>query len=110
MKKFVPALLLTALVAFAFSDCLAGKPPKKPKPTPAPVAIHTVIASISADSITVKEPKETKIYKISKFTQIFYQNQSVKVDALKAGMRVDVAVGSDPGTAERITAGPAPGK
>jgi len=110
MKKFIPFLLLTALVAFAFTDCMAGKPPKKPKATPTPAALHTVIGSISADSITVKEPRETKTYKITKFTQIFFENQAVKFDALKAGMRVDVAIGSDPTVAERITAGPAPSK
>jgi len=103
MKKSYALLIIAALFAACFvptSTCNAG--PKK-KATPPP-EYHTVISSVSADSITVQEPKASKTYKIDQFTAIYYNGQSAKVTDLKTGMRVEVSAGGDPTVAERISA------
>ncbi len=82
------------------------KAPKTAKATPVPT--HSTIATISADSITVTEPKGSKTYKITKDTELDLKGEKVKVDDLKPGMRVSVTVGSDAAVAERISASEAP--
>ena len=107
---------ILGLQALGSADVFAAAPkPPKPPRAPAPNAkkatpepTHTTIRTISADSITVAEPKGTKTYKITKSTEFELRGQKVKIDELKAGMRVSVTVGSDPTVAERISASDAP--
>ena len=101
-----PWLLLSLLALIALLSCPADAS-TKPKPTPKP-DFHTVIESISADSITVKEPKETKTYKIDRYTEITYNGQPVKTTDLKPGMRVEVSSNTDTTVASRIDASEAP--
>ncbi len=97
----------------ALSETKVPKPPKAPKlPKPSekatPVPIHTTIASIGADSITLSEPNGKKTYKITKDTEFDLKGEKVKLEDLKVGMRASVSVGSDPGVANRISASEAP--
>ncbi|MGB8354921.1 MAG: hypothetical protein WCD79_13580 [Chthoniobacteraceae bacterium] len=103
-----PYLLLSLLALLALLSCPVDAS-TKPKATPKP-NIHTVIESISTDSITVKEPKETKTYKIGQFTEITYNGQPAKTADLKSGMRVEVSSNTDTTVADRIDASEAPKK
>jgi len=105
MKKFHHIILIvTAITALASLKLYAGG-----KATPTPfVPHHTLIESISADSITVATINEKKTYKITKFTEFMFQGNEVKIDALTPGMKVSVVAGSDGTSAEVINASPAP--
>ncbi len=71
---------------------------------------HTVIASVDLDSITVKEDKTTKDYKVTKDTIIELRGQKASLFDLKEGMRVSITIGFDPTTLDRIIANDAPPK
>jgi hypothetical protein len=71
----------------------------KPKATPG--AGHTVIESISSDSITIQMPQGSKTYKITSGTEITFKGQDTTADQLQAGMRVEVT----PDAADDDTAG-----
>lgn len=104
MKK-LPVLLLTilALAVFAPVTLHAGG-----KATPTPfIAHHTVIGSISSDSITVNTNSGSKTYKITKFTSCSFEGKTVTVNDLKPGMKVSVVADSS-GAAEVITASKPP--
>lgn len=103
MKAFLLLLTTVALATSIPTRVQAGRP----KPTPVP-HYHTVIAEISAESITVQGPKQTKTYKITKDTQITYNGKKVTAADLQAGMKVSVTAAMDPGTAVVITANKAP--
>jgi len=95
--------------------------------TPIPVK-RTVIASISADSITIDTRKtvtvaaattgpaakpvdaasSTKTYTINKETKITFEGKPSTVEELKEGMRVNVTQGFDPSIAAVIAAADAP--
>ena len=62
----------------------AGTP--KVRPTPH----HTVIESVSADSITITNANGNKTYKITPATEIMFKNQLTTVDKLQTGMRVQL--------------------
>jgi hypothetical protein len=100
------AALVLALVVpdLAFAKSLGGK---KPAPS-SPVPHHTTISSITATSITVKEPKGLRTLAITQFTQFTYKGSAVRWEALKPGMRVAIGAGTDPNTAERVDADDAP--
>ena len=102
-KTYLPILLLALLSLLALPHGASAKP----KPTPKP-DVHTLIESISADSITVKEPKETKTYKIGQFTEITYNGGPAKSTDLKPGMRVEVSSNTDTTVADRIDASEGP--
>ena len=59
--------------------------PRKVKTSPLPT-----IASVSDDSISVKDSKTTETFKIDKSTVIHLNNQSVSARDLKPGMKVEV--------------------
>ena len=102
------SLLATLVIALSGFTAHAGKPAGKyAKKAPEPPR-HTLISSIAADSISVKGSQDAKTYKISKDTVIEFKGQRVKVEDLKAGMRVTVTAGSDPTVAGRIAASEAP--
>jgi len=109
-RRTLPCLLATVLGVLALGSApgfaAAPKAPKTNKATPVPT--HSTISTISADSITVAEPKGSKTYKITKSTELDLKGEKVKVDDLKPGMRVSVTVGSDATVAERISASEAP--
>ena len=71
---------------------------------------HTVIASVDLESITVKEDKTTKDYKVTKDTIIELRGQKASLFDLKEGMRVSITIGFDPTTLDRIIANDAPPK
>ncbi|MGB8354377.1 MAG: hypothetical protein WCD79_10845 [Chthoniobacteraceae bacterium] len=103
MKKSLFSLVtLAALFAFLFTTALHAADPKA-KPTPF-VPHHTVIGSISADSITINTFTGSKTYKIDKFTTITLLGNDAKTSDLKPGMKVSVTVGSDPAIAASISA------
>jgi hypothetical protein len=85
--------LLLAPAAFA-----AGK--GKPK---APAHHETVIGSVSATSITIKEDKTTRTFAISPFTEITVNGAKAKAADLKEGMFVSVTL-TDATRVSRIAA------
>ena len=112
-KSLFSFATLAVLFAFLFTTALHAD--SKAKPTPfAPH--HTVIGSISADSITINTFTGSKTYKIDKFTAITLLGNTATTNDLKPGMKVSVTVGSDPAVAESISASnppkdpPAPAK
>lgn len=105
MKRFLPLLLCIATLAFSISPVLADN-----KPPATPAKRHTVIGTISSDSITVDTGSNTKTFKIDKHTQFFYLGSKATADELKVGMRVSVTPGFDGKTASSINANDAPVK
>ena len=104
MKRILlPVILCVVALALSLSPALAGAT----NPTPVP-ARHTVIGSISADSITVDTGLVTKEYKIDKNTVFMRHGIRVPSNDLKTGMRVSVTPGFDGKTAATINAGDAP--
>jgi len=81
----------------------------KPRATPNRTRHHTVIESVSADSITIDQPGGSKTFKIVSTTEITFKGQSTTADKLEAGMRVQVMADDvDPGTAASISANDPP--
>jgi len=101
MKKSL--LSFSILVLLTFGLTVALRADSKPKPTPFPPH-HTVIGSISADSITINMYSGSKTYKIDKFTAITLLGNTATTNDLKPGMKVSVVAGADPGTAAEINA------
>lgn len=108
MKRFISLLFVCILaLGLSASSALAGGAPKpSPKPTPPPR--HTVIGSISSESITVDTGLKTKTYTINKNTKFYLKGAAVSLNELKSGMRVNVVPGFDEKSASTITATDAP--
>ncbi|MCX6966308.1 MAG: hypothetical protein NTZ46_00760 [Verrucomicrobia bacterium] len=105
MKRFIsPWILGVITLVLAFSPAFAGAP----KATPTPPPRHTVIGSISSESITVDTGLKTKTYAITKLTKFYFKGAPVSLNELQAGMRVNVVPGFDGKTASIITALDAP--
>jgi hypothetical protein len=83
----------------------AANPKAKPTPTP---ARHTIISTISSDSVTINTGLTTKTFQVDKHTKFTFQGKLVAVNDLKQGMRVTVVPGFDGKTAESIDASDAP--
>jgi hypothetical protein len=77
----------------------AGFPTPRPKRTPS--HHHTVIESVSADSITISASGGDKTYKITTNTEITFKGETVTADKLAVGMRVSVT----PDAADEESAG-----
>ena len=88
-----PILLALALCVPAFAG--------NSKPWVTPGVHHTVIESVSADSITITQADGSHTYKITKDTEITFKGETTTVDQLQAGMRVIVT----PDAADEDTAG-----
>lgn len=105
--KYYQSHLLVGLLAIVLSvTSVYGRGRARPKPTPPPR--HTVIASITSDSITIDTGLNIKSYKLDQKTQFTYLGRRVALNDLKPGMRVSVIPGFDAGTAVSISAGDAP--
>ena len=76
----------------------------KKKPAPPPTTHGPTIAAVTSDSITVKEEKATKTLTINQFTEINVNGRRATAADLKAGMTVNVTLGTDPSKASRINA------
>jgi len=102
----IPRIAFPLLVALA----LWLPSPVEANPTPKPyIPHHTVIESVSADSITITSASGDKTYKITNETEITFKGDTVTADKLEAGMRVQVTPdSSDEGTAGRIEANDPP--
>ncbi|MDD5350312.1 MAG: hypothetical protein PHQ12_08895 [Chthoniobacteraceae bacterium] len=106
MKHPLPLLCLgAAVLAMAAAPLQAAD--KKPTPTPTPR--HTVIGSVSSDSITINTGLTTKTFQIDKHTKFNLMGKPVTVGDLKPGMRVSVTPGGFDGkTADIINASDVP--
>ena len=104
MKK-LPRILLVLLTLVAFASVADAKGKKK-KESPKPAG--TVIASVSADSITTATGPVSKTYAINQFTEVLVKGQRSTLSALQPGMAVSVTIGSDPTKASRINASDPP--
>jgi len=101
----IPIILALGLCSLAVNHAEAKEPKVKPRPTP----FHVTIEAVSADSITVNDRDGAKTYKIDKNTEISFKGNTVTVDQLQVGMRVEVTPDSvDPGTAGMIQANDPP--
>jgi len=86
----IPRIILPILLALALCITPLAEA-NNPIPRATPVRRHTVIESVSADSITVSGADgSTKTYKITSGTEITFKGDTVTVDKLEAGMRVQV--------------------
>jgi hypothetical protein len=101
MKRLI--CLLLALGMFAVPASISAKG-LHVKPSTKAEHKETVIESISATSISVKHPNETKTYVITKDTGLFCDGKKVDISALSAGMRVSITAGADPKVASIISA------
>jgi hypothetical protein len=98
IPRSISRLILPIILVLGFCSmpAMAGS-----KPRATPVHHHVTIESISADSITINQPGGVKTYKISPHTEITFKGETVTVDQLQAGMRVQVT----PDAADEDTAG-----
>lgn len=92
------ALSVFAIVSLAPASA-EGKAKKKPTPAPH----QTVITSVTASSVTVKEDTTTKTLAISAVTDITVNGQKATAADLKPGMIVSLTL-TDPTRASRIIA------
>jgi hypothetical protein len=96
-----PRIFLPIALALGLLCLPQGVQAKASKPKPTPNHHHVTIETVSATSITVDEPGGVKTYKITANTEITFKGQTVTVDQLQAGMRVQVT----PDAADEDTAG-----
>ena len=96
-RLFIIAVVGGAVMA---STAFAGS---KKKPASASIQAP-IIAAVTADSITVNEEKATRTLTINQFTEINVNGRRATVAELKAGMTVNVTLGTDPLKASRINA------
>ena len=101
MKKFLVTLPLVFLVGFLAIGPAFGASKKKTEP---PVIKAPTIVSVTATSVTVTEEKSTKTLTINQFTEITVNGQRATAANLKPGMTVNIALGTDPKIASRISA------
>ena len=104
MKK-LPRIFLVLLTLVAFVSVADARSKKKKEP---PKPAGTVIASVSADSITIATGTVSKTYAITQFTEVLFKGQRTALTALQPGMGVSVTQGSDPTKAARINANDPP--
>jgi len=108
--RLSPALLFILPIAIALCAprfAAAGNPTPRPRMTPG--HHHTVIESISSDSITITQADGSKTYKITKNTEITFKGEETTADQLQAGMRVQVEPdAADDTAAASITANDPP--
>jgi len=96
LKTISGALLLCLLLAPAAIAAGKGKPK-------APQHHETVIGSVSASSITIKEDKTERTFAISPFTEITVNGSKAAAADLKPGMFVSVTL-TDATRVSRIAA------
>ncbi len=101
----LPRFFIVMLTVFAFASVAEARSKKKKEP---PRPLGTVIASVSADSITITENSVSKTYAITQFTEILFKGQKTTLAALQAGMAVSVTQASDQTKAARINASDPP--
>jgi hypothetical protein len=101
MKKCLVRFSLVILLGILTMSPAFGASKKKPSPTPSQAP---TIASVTANSITVTEPKVTKTLAITQFTEILVNGQRATAADLKPGMTVSITLGTDPTKASRINA------
>jgi len=105
-----PRTLIPTIIALCLCLPFVAEAKTRPKASPRP-SHHTVIESVSSDSITVTTTGggESATYKITMDTQITYDGEDTTASQLQPGMRVDVTPdGADPDTASIITANAPP--
>jgi hypothetical protein len=95
----IPRFVLPILLALTL--CVPPLANAGSKPRATPVRHHVVIESVSADSITISQPGGSKTFKVTANTEITFKNETVTIDKLQAGMRVQVT----PDAADEETAG-----
>ena len=101
LAPLYPGIVTLALIFSPFAHAADTKP----TPTPIP---HTIISSISANSVTASTTASSKTYKVDKHTKFTFQGKLVTVAELKTGMRVSITPTFDGKTAESINASDAP--
>ena len=97
MKKYRFFFLIALLAA---SPAFGGSKKK----TPPQAAQGPVIASVTANSVTITEGKTAKTLSISQFTEITVNGVKATMAELKPGMKVNVSLGTDATKASRINA------
>jgi hypothetical protein len=99
IPRILPRFILPVILLGLCLPVFRAAADSKPRPTP--VHHHVTIESVSSTSITINQPGGVKTYKISPNTEITFKGQTVTVDQLQAGMRVQVT----PDAADDDTAG-----
>lgn len=105
MKKLFRFLTVVSILLGVIATPVAFAKSKKSTPPP---QLGSVITSVTATSITVSEAKASKSYTLTQFTEITVNGQRATAADLKAGMIVNVTIGTDRTQASRISAQDAP--
>jgi hypothetical protein len=95
-------LVLGVLLGMLASNPAFGSSRKKASPRPQNQP--PIIASVTANTITVTENKVTRTFTITQFTEINVNGRRATVSDLKPGMTVSVTLDTDPSKASRINA------
>ena len=103
--KTIARIFLVLLTFLALATSIDARSKKKKEP---PKPRGTVIASVSADAITITENSTTKTFAITQFTEILVKGQRATLTALQPGMAVSITLGSDATKAARINASDPP--
>ena len=99
--KLRPLFVIAVLCGMLMPSTAFAGSKKKPAP---PSSQAPTIAAVTTDSITVDGHKATRTLTINQFTEINVNGRSATVADLKAGMTVNVTLGTDPSKASRINA------
>jgi len=102
--RILSVLLFSVALALVSQTVFAGAS-ATPKPRP---HHYNKITDIDKDSISTSDDKVTKTYKIDKNTEITYNGETVTVDKLSVGLKVEVDPGVDEDVAGRIVASDPP--
>src|SRR5215472_4356218 len=98
--------LIVAVSVFLFVLAIDPAPGggKKKKTNQTPKYQPPVIASVTANTVTVTEDKTTRAFNVTQFTEISVNGQRATIADLKPGMTANVTIGGDPSQAGRIVA------
>jgi hypothetical protein len=103
-RLFIPLLASVALCATSMAANYGGASPAPLKPRVV-VHHHTVIDTITNDSITITDAAGSHTFKITAQTEITFKGSPATASSLAAGMRVQVTPDAvDPDTASQIAA------
>jgi hypothetical protein len=116
--KNVCSFVFCILTVFTLPTLQAGRTSIKPRATPPPTHLESVVSAVTATSVTAtarivtdkgKVLSETsRAYVVTPFTEITVNGQKGTIADLKPGMAINVTIGTDPARAGRIDANGVP--
>jgi hypothetical protein len=104
MRRLAICIVFTCALIQIFASDPAFAAGRKKKASPPEQHLEPVITSVTANSLTVTDQRETRTFIVSPFTEISVNGQRATIADLKSGMKVNVTIGVDPTRAGRIVA------